>query len=33
MKIVVIADIHGRDLWKKQIEENADLYIFFRGLF
>ena len=28
MKIVVIADIHGRDLWKKQIEEDADLYIF-----
>ena len=33
MKIVVIADIHGRDLWKKQIEENADLYIFLGDYF
>ena len=33
MKIVVIADTHGRDLWKKQIEENADLYIFLGDYF
>ena len=33
MKIVVIADIHGRNLWKKQVEENADLYIFLGDYF
>ena len=33
MKIVVIADIHGRDLWKKQVEEEADLYIFLGDYF
>ena len=33
MKIVVISDIHGRDLWKKQVEEEADLYIFLGDYF
>ena len=33
MKIIVIADIHGRDLWKKQVEEEADLYIFLGDYF
>ena len=28
MKIVVIGDVHGRDKWKKQVQEEADLYIF-----
>ena len=33
MKIVVIADIHGRDLWKKQVEELADMYVFLGDYF
>ena len=33
MKIVVISDVHGRDLWKKQVEEEADLYIFLGDYF
>ena len=28
MKIVTISDVHGRDKWKKQVQEEADLYIF-----
>lgn len=33
MKIVVISDIHGRDLWKKQVKEPADMYIFIGDYF
>lgn len=28
MKIIVIDDVHGGDIWKKQVEQEADLYIF-----
>ena len=28
MKVVIIGDVHGRDTWKKQVQEPADLYIF-----
>ena len=28
MKVVIIGDVHGRDKWKKQVQEPADLYIF-----
>lgn len=33
MKVVVIADVHGRDKWKEQIKEPADHYIFLGDYF
>lgn len=33
MKIVVIGDVHGRDTWKKQVEQEADMYIFLGDYF
>lgn len=33
MKIIVISDTHGRDLWKDQVKEPADMYIFIGDYF
>ena len=33
MKVIVISDVHGRDDWKKQVENEADKYVFLGDFF